>query len=146
MSFLIKEELEHLYQVLEELERKNVEKNNRIEELKDEIEYIKKEKENLQKYIQEKVDEKVKIEFEAEAEIEELSRQYMELQSQTQSQSPSQIPKQNNFYFDFNLSKVTGALDSTSFFPSIVKGRIIPVKNNGEPSEELGNSKWTKKK
>jgi len=132
MSFEIKEELIYLYQVLEELERKNEEKINRIEELKDEIEYIKKEKENLKKYIKEKEDEKVKVELEAEAVLDELSRQYIELQSLTQTQ--------NNSYWNF------GKVNAILYSPAYLIGRIIPVKNNGEPSEELGNSKWTKKK
>ena len=152
-SVAIKEELEYLYQILEELERKCVEKTCRVEELKDEIEFINKEKSNLKKYIEEKEDEKEKAELQTEMQVEELLRQQYKVENKQ---------KQSHSYFDLSKATTTTStttptttltttsgptLDSTSFFPSIIRSRINSVKNNGEPpTEEFGNSKWMKKK
>jgi hypothetical protein len=131
------EELEYLNQVLEELERKCIEKKNKIEKFNEEIEIIYKEKENLIKIIHEK---EMEIIYEKEMEIiYEKEKQDLQMEELYHNQEIM-----NEKYFE--LFKSTSTANEDFDFKSGIKARIISIKKNGEPSEELGNNKWTRKK
>lgn len=130
----LKNELENLTMIFKDLERKKKEKIQRkenlmdeLENLIDEIENLNKEMENIQPYIIEKQENKKAWE-------QEIRSYYKEPQYKESAKKR-----------DFD-STTASAISSSFFYPPIAKGRIIPVNNDGVPVEQLGESKWTRKK
>lgn len=121
----MEEELENLNLILADLERKKKEKEEIKEELIEEIELMMKEIESIHYCIKEKIEKKKVLEQEVRVNYDDV-----------------------NIFgnWNFELSSAAALAKSSSFLPSILKGRIIPVNNEGIPVEELGESKWTRKR
>lgn len=123
----LEKEIENLNMILSDLERKKKEKEHLTDQLSEELKLIINEIDNLNKYIKDKLEEKKAWEKEQEVQI-----HYDDI----------------NIFgkWDYNVATAT-AISSVapSFAPKIVNARLIPVNNDGEPIEPLGEGKWTKK-
>jgi hypothetical protein len=107
-----------------DLERKKTEKELVKEELIKEIELLKKEIQINLYTIQEKREKINAIKQEMENNYEDKS-----------------------FFGNWDFQSATAsALKASTFSPKIVNARLIPVNNDGIPIEQLGDSKWTRKK
>jgi len=121
-------ELENLNLILIDLLRKKMEKEHIKEELGEELDLINKEVNYLNQVIKEKEEKRIFFDQEVRVHYDDI-----EIFGKWDNQ-------------DFTICK--SIAQTSSFFPnfpSIVKGRLIPVNNDGIPVEQLGENKWTRK-
>jgi hypothetical protein len=122
--------LEHFYIILQDLERKYMEKIQIRDLIVAEIDEINNEVEHLKLFIQEKEKEEKERE-----EREKRERYEIEMAAYNKSADVKV------YYMESAMAAAPSV-----FNPSAIKARIIPVKNDGEPIQELGNGKWARNK
>lgn len=113
-------EIENLKLILVDLERKRIEKEHIKGELGEELYLLNQEINNLMKYIKEKEEKRKALET-------EVRFQYDDIEIFGK--------------WDYNIASSSKA---SCLAPAIINARLIPVKEDGNPIEQLGESKWTK--